>query len=297
MTRLLLRLVLQGIRDLTRNPWTQGVTLAAVTMVAFLSGLFLMALVTLNQQLGMVRGEIVFQVYWRQDTDIGQVREQWQSYQHLPGLQYVKTFTPEEALRELGSRLGRDEDSLERGFPFLAEQRPLPATALLSFAPQTENSELWITETAGFLKSRPGVARVVTTPLRDELGFAWRKMSRFVLWPSVAFLALVLGLVVANTVRLTHVARAHEIEILQIVGAFSWYIRLPLIVSGGLLGFFGGSIALCLLLLLHFQIRDVLNFPPLLMQIAFLPWPMAAALVFVPTFMASLSSWLAVRGR
>ena len=297
MTRLLLRLVMQGIRDLARNPWAQGVTLAAVTMVAFLYGLFLMALVTLNQQLGMVRGETVFQVYWHQDTDTGQVREQWQSYQHLPGLQYLKTFTPEEALRELGSRLGRSEDSLERGFPFLAEQRPLPATALLSFAPQTEDSERWIADTTSFLKSQPGVARVVTTPLRDELGFAWRKMSRFVLWPSVAFLALVLGLVVANAIRLSHVARAHEIEILQIVGAFSWYIRLPLIVSGGLLGFFGGSIALCLLRLLHFQIRDVLNFPPLLMQIAFLPWPMAASLVLVPTLMASLSSWLAVRGR
>jgi cell division transport system permease protein len=297
MIRILIRLVLQGIRNLALNPWAQTATLAAVTMVAFLSGLFLMALTTLNQQLGMARGETVFQVYWHRDTDISQIREQWQSYHHLPGLQYVKTYTPEEALRELGSRLGRSEGSLERGFPFLSEQRPLPATALLSFAPETKDIERWLADTTSFLESQPGVARVVTTPLRDELGRAWRKVSRYVIWPSMAFLAIVLGLVVANTVRLSHVARAYEIEILQIVGAFPWYIRLPLIVSGGLIGFSGGCIALCLLRLLHSQIRDVLNFPPLLMQIYFLPWPLAAALVIIPTLMAVMASWLAVRGQ
>lgn len=295
MARILLRLAWQGVRDLSLNPWAQLATLAAVTMVTFLSGLFLITLTTLDHQLGMVRGETAFQVYWHPGTDASQIQEQWDSYPHLPGFQYGRTFTPEEALRELGSRLGRPKGSLEQGFPFLAEKSPLPATALLAFAPPEPDLERWIADTAGFLKAQPGVARVVTTPLRDELGRAWRKVSRYVVWPSVAFLSLVLGLVVGNTIRLSLVARAHEIEILQMVGAFLWYVRFPLIVSGALLGLGGGLIALGLLRLLHHQIRDVLNFPPLLMELQFPSWAMTSALVLVPMVMAGAASWLAVR--
>ena len=297
MKRILARLFLQGVRDLGLNPWAQISTLAAVTLVCFLSGLFLMALVTLDRQLGMVRGETSFQVYWHRGTDIGQIRDQWREYEHLPGFLSVKTFTPEQALEELGKRLGRAGGSLEKGFPFLAEKSPLPPTALVSFAPSRQNLESWVRETTLFLESQPGVSRVVATPLHDELGRAWRKVSAYVMWPSISFLTLVLGLLVGNTIRLSLMARAHEIEILQLVGAFNWYIRTPLIVNGAILSLCGGLLALGLLGLVHSQLRDALNFPPLLMEIQFLPLHMALALVLIPMLMGMAASWLAVRGQ
>jgi cell division transport system permease protein len=256
-----------------------------------------MALVTLNQQLGMVRGEISFQVYWHRGTDISQIREQWQGYAHIPGFLGVKTFTPEEALEELGKRLGRTSGSLEKEFPFLAEKSPLPATALISFAPNNRNLERWISETTLFLESQPGVSRVVATPLQDELGRAWRKVSKYVMWPSISFLTLTLGLLVGNTIRLSQMARSHETEILQLVGAFNWYIRTPLIINGATLSLSGGLLALGLLFLVHMQVHDVLNFPPLLMEIQFLPWQLMLALLLAPTCMGIAASWLAVRGQ
>ena len=296
MNRVVLRLVWQGVRDLSLNPWTQAATLAAVVLVAFLSGLFLMALTTLDTQLRTVRGEVVYQVYWHPGTDMSLIEEQWRSYPLMPGFQYMKTYTPEEALSELGLRLGRGRGNLEKNFPFLAEKSPLPATAVIAFVPDPDRDlERWLAGTASVLESRPGVNRVAMTPLRDELGRAWLKISRYVMWPSVAFLTLMLGLMVGNTIRLALIARSHEIEILQMLGAFRWYIRLPLIVSGCLQGLAGGLLALGLLRLAHGQIRDVLNFPPLLMQVNFPPWPLCLALVIVSMFMGGLASWLAVR--
>lgn len=295
MLRVIRKLLWQGVRDLSLNVWSQLATLGGVTMAVFLSGLFLMTLTTLDEQLGMVRGETAFQVYWHPGVGMDQIQEQWEKYPHLPGFQDARTYTPEEALRELGARIGRTGGSLEGEFLFLAEKCPLPATALLTFAPEDQDIERWMADTTGFLKSQPGVSRVVTTPLRDELGRAWRTVSRFVIWPSVAFLGLVLGLVVANTVRLSLLSRAQEIEILQMVGAFPWYVRLPLVTTGALLGLGGGAIALALLKVVHAQIRHVLNFPPLLMEIRFPDWPLAASLVLVPAFMGAVASWLAVR--
>jgi cell division transport system permease protein len=293
--RTLFRLLAQGIRDLTLNPWAQLLTLVAVTLVAFLSGLFLMALTTLNYQLGVARGEASFQVYWHPGTDMPQIREQWNDFALMPDFQYMRTFTPEEALKELGEKLGRAHGDLEKGFPFLASKSPLPATALLFFAPEPANMDAWMEQTTSVLRSLPGVDRVMTTPLRDELGRAWRQVSRYIMWPSVAFLTMVLGLVVGNTVRLSLLARAHEIEILQLAGAYNWYIRLPLIVSGAVVGLGGSLMAMGMLDLVHSRVRDALNFPPLLMEIRFPPMEMLVALVLVPTLMAAAASWLAVR--
>ena len=294
MITMILRLLRQGVRDLALNPWAQVFTLAAVTLVAFLSGLFLMALTTLNYQLGTARAETAFQVYWRVGAPMESVREQWVGLRSLPGYLHAVTYSPEQALKELGTRMDRFREP-DKAFPFLMEKNPLPATALISFDPKETDVERWLKETGAYLRALPGVERVVATPLRDELGQAWRKISNYVMWPAVTFLTLILGLVVGNTIRLALFARTHEIEILQLVGARNWYIRLPLIVCGVMQGFLGGLFALVLLLAVHMQVRDVLNFPPLLMEIRFLPWEQALALVFVPSFMGMVASWLAVR--
>lgn len=298
MSRTVMRLVLQGLRDMGLNPWALMLTLAAVSLVAFLSGLFLMALVSLNHHLGTVRGETVFQVYWRPGTEITAVKEQWDGFKHVPGFNSIKTFTPDEALRALGSRLGRSprgSNSLAKTFPTLADNSPLPATALVTFMPDEQDFDRWMAEVTGYLEGLPGVERVAATPLRDELGHAWRKISQYVMWPSIVFLCLVLALVVGNTIRLSLVARAQEIEILRLVGAFTWYIRLPLVVSGAAQGFLGGCFALTLLRFVHAHIRDALNFPPLMIEIQFLPVSLMALLLIVPTLMGVLGSWTAVK--
>ena len=294
MNRIFRRLLLQGLRDLSLNPWVQLLTLVAVTLAAFLSGLFLMVLVTLDHHVGAVRGETAFQVYWRPGSDMGTVRRQWRSLQQAPGASRLRTYTPAEALQALGERLGRKDGSLAREFPHLADKSPLSPTALIAFAPAEEHFDRWFAETVAYLKNLPGVERVAATPLRDELGLAWRKVSRFVMWPAIGFLCMVLALVVGNAMRMSLLSRMQEIEILRLVGAFSWYIRTPLVVSGAVQGFAGGLIALALLQFMHAHIKNVLNFPPLLMEIRFLPWELALLLVAVPTIMGGLGSWVAI---
>lgn len=298
MTRTVIRLCFQGLRDLGLHPWALMLTLAAVSLVAFLAGLFLMALVSLNHHLGTVRGETVFQVYWRPGTEIAMIKDQWGGISHVPGFMRITTYTPDEALRDLGKRLGRapkGPGSLAGSFPALGQNSPLPATALISLLPDETDFDGWMEGVTAYFKGLPGVERVAVTPLRDELGQAWRKINRFVMWPSIAFLSLVLALVVGNTIRLSLVARAQEIEILHLVGAFPWYIRLPLVVSGAAQGFLGGCFALTLLQFVHGHIKDALNFPPLLIEIQFLPLGLAATLLIVPTAMGALGSWTAVR--
>lgn len=293
MMRVVFRLIKQGVHDFALNPWGYFLALSAVTMVSFLVGIFLVVITTLNYELSTVRGETAFQVYWRNGMDQKLITEQWKNFKHLPGFHGMQTFTPKEALREMEERLGRDNTA--KSYPFLAENNPLPATALLSFAPKEQDYERWFKETSKYLRELPGVERISATPLRDELGTALKKANQYVMRPAIIFLTLVMGLIVGNTVRLSLLDKAQEVEILKLVGAFNWYIRLPLVVCGGLIGLLGSAIGLMLLRFIHLQFYDVLNFPPLLMQIRFLNWETIALMLLVPTLTGIAGSWIGLR--
>lgn len=293
MIRIVLRLMGQGITGLVVNPWAQILTLSAVVLVSFLVGLMLMAITTLDHQLSMVSGETSFQVYWRAGQSQQEINEQWQDLVHLPGFLHAKTYTPEQALREMEKRLGRSAST--KNFAFLSENNPLPATALLTFAPVDQEYAPWLQETTQHLWGLPGVEQVSVTPLRDELGQAWRKVNNFVMRPAILFLTLLLGLVVGNTVRLALLAKSHEVEILQMVGAFNWYIRLPLLVCGAMQGLAGSALALVILRFIHMQIRDTLNFPPLLMEIRFLPPEVILLMLALPTLMGIIGGWIGMK--
>lgn len=291
--RTVLRLIRQGVSDLTINPWAQILTLTAVTLVSFLVGIFLMAITTLDHQLHTVQGETVFQVYWRPDTEAGIVADQWKNIAAMPGFLSAQTFTPEQALQEMEKKLWSNAPA--RSYPFLKENNPLPPTAMLTFAGNPDTFNEWFTATEKYLSGLPGVERVSATPLRDELGQAWRKVNSFVMRPAILFLTLILGLVVGNTVRLSLLGKAQEVEILQLVGAFNWYIRLPLLIGGALQGLVGSALALVILRFIHLQIHDALNFPPLLMEIQFLSWNTIILMLAVPAIMGVVGGWVGMR--
>jgi cell division transport system permease protein len=64
----------------------------------------------------------------------------------------------------------------------------------------------------------------------------------------VLLMAVASALTVANVVRLTALARRHEIEIMQLVGAPFAYIRGPFIAEGIIQGGMGAVVAVALLL-------------------------------------------------
>ena len=274
-----------------RNFWSQFFALGAVTLVVFLSGMFLMVLNTLDNELSSSRGEVVIQVYWSKDVDVKTMRAQWEELAHLPGLVSWSTYTPDDALAALSNRLGK---SAGVDVSFLKGKSPLPGTAVLNFQPRDENYEPWIAETVKYLQSMSGVERVVANPLREELAKVWRSVSRQIMLPTICLLAGVLALVVGNTIRLTLVARATEIEILQLIGAENWYIRLPLLSSGSTLGFLGGLLGLGMLSLVHWQLKG-LYLPPLVTHLQFLPNLQIIILVAIPTIMGFAGSYIAVR--
>ncbi len=115
---------------------------------------------------------------------------------------------------------------------------------------------------------------------------------------SIALLVITIFLI-TNTVKLTINARRHEIAIMRLVGAKSWYIRMPFVIEGMIIGLLGGIIAYFLSTYGYAYILD-------LAAIAFLKGSLIPAedlstsyLVLIPlvgTLIGSLGSVIAIRG-
>lgn len=288
--RILTKLIIQGLADIRHHPWVQLLTLAAVTLVAFLAGLFLLVLHNLDQEMKRSQGEIQFQAYWQPGADMDAVSVQWRELGNLPDLKSLKTFTPEQGLELLAASLGQGDD-----FAWLKGQSPLPATALISFSVTDDDQHSWAKEMYLHLETLPGVEKVSFNPLQLDLARSWAHFSNRVIWPLILFLGLVLAMVVGNTIKLAQVHRQHEVEILRLVGAARWYIQLPMLVTGAFLGFAGGGLALLMLKGVQLSLKDLLHFPPLWLRLEFLPQEQAVLFMAILTGMGVISSWVAVR--
>ncbi|MEZ6852487.1 cell division protein FtsX [Halodesulfovibrio aestuarii] len=288
--RVFFKLIGQGVRDIALHPWAQVMTLLAVMFTTFLAGLMLLGVGNLDNELRVTRGEIAFQIYWKEGASPKRVEEAWRTLRNMDGVVEVLTYTPEEALKDLGSTFPQGSAGV-----LLSDRSPLPYTAVVKFAPRSGELSRWKDTTLATLRRFPDVETVRSSSLKDEVSRAWKKISGTVTYPVLGFLVLILSIAVGNTMKLSLISRQDEIEILKLVGAKNWYIRTPLLVGGALLGSVGGMLGVVGLYATWWNLKDTFNFAPLYWQLHFLPVDQALLLVVIPMCVGCISSWVAVR--
>jgi len=301
------KLFLRGVADMRRHPLPQLCTLLTVCMVAFLAGAGLLLLHNVQQEVLRSQGQARFQIYWSASANMTGVEQQWADLKRVPGVAEVSTFTPRAALAELmrglgaamPTTVGNATDSAPVGaddFAWLEGENPLPPTALVSFdIPPGESPEPWMGRMYARLRGMEGVDKVTYNAAQLSLATGWIALIQRSALPAMGFFALVVGLVVGNTLKLMMLARRDEVEILSLVGARPWFIRAPLFANGVVQGFAGGALSLLCLKVLQSWLRGLLDVPPLFLKVEFLPAWECAALVLATTFVAGLAALLAAR--
>ncbi len=282
----------RSVTDLTKHPFLVAMSTITLTLTSLLVSLLLLFMVNLNAELLHIKGRLAFQIYWTADTDMEVVHSQWTAFEKMPHFSKQRTFTPAEALQELGKSLKAGEGELLS----LAGKNPLPPTALLYFSPPPEQDiEAFSQKILTTLKKQQGVKSVHFSQVQLGLAKAWLDFSQKILWPLLLLLAVGAGFMVVSTLRLILLFRASELEILKLVGAGYWYIQLPLLWAGGLLGLTSALLGLGLLKLVHVNLADLLNTPPLNIHLVFLPPAYAFGLILGMTLSGILASFVAAK--
>lgn len=160
------------------------------------------------------------------------------------------TFVDKEAAFVEFQSMFRDSDQIRESVA-IADMPPS-----FRIVPESPESDVVETLADGF-RDDPGVFEVVAAvdTIKDiETGST--RINRIFLIVGMALLVSAL-LLVYNTIRTTIFARRREVEVMRLVGASNWYIRVPFMIEGTLQGLLGGALTLPILQLWNNVLSDI----------------------------------------
>lgn len=96
---------------------------------------------------------------------------------------------------------------------------------------------------ADTFRPRPGVYSVDFPSEEVRRIQRYIKFGQYFLWGAAGALLLASTLLVFTTIRIAVFARRREIEVMQLVGATNWFIRIPFVLEGLIEGLIGAAVA------------------------------------------------------
>jgi cell division transport system permease protein len=253
--------------NIRRNLTIHILSLGTIVASLLILGAFLLLFGNLNNWLRQWGSALSLSIYLKDGTSAYK-RDKIDSFiRGLPGAQIRRFISKEEAMNDLKAALGEEAEFLER-----LSHNPLPASYEVVF--ENAGAEgIDPEKIKGQLKTLDGVEEVQHS--RQWL----KKLEGFL--DIVAFTGYIIGgllclcvvFIVTNTIKLTIYSRRDEIEILKLVGATDWFVKLPFMLEGMIQGILGGSIALLALFLgfLAFSSKSIYLIGPAPLEFVFLP--------------------------
>ena len=208
----------------------------------------------------------------------------------LPGARIDRIITKKQAFLDLKRALGREANVLE-GLP----KNPLPASIEVVFK-----------SSAGSKPDPEKIRKQVETfEGVDEVQYSEEWLKRFEgLMRMFRLAGLIIGgllglgvlFIVTNTIKLTIYSRQEEIEIMKLVGATDWFVKMPFLLEGSIQGAVSGFFSILVLyggyILLSAKKADILGFA--LLDFVFIPQGYILTIFLVSIGLGLLGSFIAL---
>ena len=236
----------ESIKNLGRNGWMTIASISAVAVALMIVGLFLTVMLNLNQMANKIENDVEVRVYIDRTATQDQQDKLKEQIKSIDEVKSIKFISREEGLNELMKDFGKDADVIK---PYQGDENPLnDAFEIKTDKPkQTEM-------VANQIMKMDNVSDV-----SYGKGYV-KKLFKVVDVARNVGIVLILGLLftsiflIANTIKLTIVARSTEIEIMKLVGATNAFVRWPYFLEGLFLGIIGALIPVALLVIIYRQI-------------------------------------------
>ncbi len=256
----------------------QLLAVVIVCIALWAVGAIWLGLQAASQWVGGWQDDIHIHVYL-DNSRSSQSSELKQALTAIPQVSAVRIISPEEAARWMREWLsGADLSQKE-----LAER--LPVTFELSLSG----------ESAEFLFDdiRDVAARYGGEVNESEVSMAqahrWISQAEYLAMFASLILAIAMALIISNTLRMMLLARADEIYLMRLMGAKEWFVRMPFILEGMLLGGMAGASAWLLIWPLIFGSEAWLD----VMQVGLNGWVLLLPLLLGGALVGALGALVA----
>ncbi|WP_243109415.1 permease-like cell division protein FtsX [Anaerophilus nitritogenes] len=254
-------MVKQGLKGFWRNRVMGIVAIASIASMLTILGIVFMLVLNINSLAEDAKEQFdSIPIYLKNDLTDSQIEEMGSIIKGIEGVDQVEFLSKEEALENMKKKWGENGYLLEG-----LEKNPLPNSYVIKLK-DINYAETVVTKVEGL----DGLEEIkyhkdIIEKLLKITDFI-RTIGIFI----IGALILISMFVVANTIKLTVMARNKEISIMKYVGATNWFIRWPFLIEGMMIGLFGSLIALGIVGFGYKKLFDVITQKIYVMVIAYM---------------------------
>ena len=236
--------VKSGARNFFRNGWLSVATISIIVLTLFIINTVFIITVVANKTLEDLQQKIDVSIYFKSDANESSARSLTDIVRKMPEVTDAQYISKDDALRIFKEKHSQDEiilQSLEElGNPLQASMSvkmrdPDAYKGILDKIHSSEYGSL-VSDVDYYSEKKPIIERL------NNIIQTIRKVGIIV----IGIFAVIAVLVTFNSIRLTMYNYRREVEIMKLVGANPWFIRLPFIVEGMMYGFFAAWASLLL---------------------------------------------------
>jgi len=280
---------MQSVRNNVATTIAASVTVLIVTL---LLGAFAYVSLVVRDQTQSVKDQVTVKAYVPNGAQDDQtlLNKVGNELAHISGVKQIKYISPDAAKSQLSSEEQKQIDVL--GY------NPLPPAFELKLTDANKFEDV----SAAALKVDEvracGNDPCVTNGAdKTKRVLHWVRVIQLVLLALMVLLGIAAIVLIANTIRLSIFSRRREIEVMKLVGASNWFVRLPFVLEGMLCGLGGAVLSIALLGVSLVLLRDHLPAASLnedgAHAIAF--WLLAPLLLLAGTLLGAIGSGVTMR--
>lgn len=237
-------LVLQRLK----SHWLNTLTICMVIGITVtLPGLLFVALDNLQDMSRSIKQDAQISAFLKPSVNANLIQRLINEVETLLQVKEIRYVPKEEAIKQLGAQF------LQKDLLADLPQNPLPDALFITL---TDTQPASVKPVQELLQKRGEVEELVIDSVWIE-----RLHSMLVLGKRIAIIfASLLGIamitVISNTVRMQVLTHEAEIEVSRLIGATHSFIRRPFLYMGGAYGFGGGVIAVALLFVIVWNLKQ-----------------------------------------
>ena len=276
--------------NILANRVVHGISIGTISSSLLLFGSFVLLFLNLNNWMMEWGQSLSMSVYLKDGIDQKAKARVESLLRNLPGAELKDYISKEKAMVDLMKGLGTHSGLLDG-----LKKNPLPASFEIVF------KDVNIRQ----LNPRKMKEEIEKIEGVDEVQYSEEWLERFeglIYVLKVAgfiiggFLCLAVLFITTNTIKLTIYSRRDEIEILKLVGATDWFVKIPFLIEGAIQGLLGGLIALSILFLMFsvFSLEKVRVIGLPILDIVFLPIEYLGIILLLSLVLGLMGSFVAI---
>lgn len=237
--------VKQALQQIFRNKGMSAASIFAITAMMLILGLFFVMTVNINLFTEMIKADYdQVEIFLEDSTDETEAQDIMDQMKNHESVEKVEYRSKEDALNIMKKRWGENSYLLDT-----LGENPLPNSLLVTV--DSLESANAVTE---YVNEFDGIEDVKYYKETVEKLTAVTDFLQIACLIIMAFLVIVSVVVVANTIKLTVMARSKEIEIMKYIGATNWFIRGPFFAEGVILGIFSSLVSAAITFVIYSEI-------------------------------------------